>query len=396
MKAPSATRSPLSPRALLPLASLSVLVGLPTALTMPFTGLFLADGVKASPAALGAFLFISPAAGLVASTLLARVSDRRAVRRNLLVIGAVAGATGSALFAVVRSYWVLLAVSVTLLAVSSSLIAQMFAYARQSLERTDSARAPLVISILRTLISLTWVAGPPVGALLVAKTGFGGMFLAATAFYLVVALLAVRLPELGSTGSARPEQRRGGLGVQFAFAAPAFALLQGGSALGVNAMPLFITDVLGGTAGDAGLVLGLCAALEIPLMLGFGVLAVKVDQHRIIVLGAVVALAYQSVMLATDAVWQIAAAQVLSAVVISSVMGIGISYFQAMAPDRPGFATTLYVNTITIGIMVAGPLLGLAQQLGYRTAYLMSLVMSALGVLLLLVSRVKQNGAGSR
>ena len=138
MTVASETRSPMTFRSLVPLASVSVASGLAAALSLPFTALFLTAQVGAGPFELGAFLLISPLAGLVASTVFGRVSDARAVRRNLMVIGGAAGALGSVLFAVLRDYWLLLAVSVTLMAVASSLLAQLFAYARQFAEHTGS------------------------------------------------------------------------------------------------------------------------------------------------------------------------------------------------------------------------------------------------------------------
>lgn len=368
------------------MASVITAVGLAHALAMPFLALFLTTEVGASPVALGAFLLISPLAGLVASTWIGRLSDQRAVRRNLLVAGGLAGAVGSVLFAVLRDYWSLLVVSVTLLALASSLLAQVFAYARQSTERDGSSRAPLVISSLRTLLSVAWVGGPPLAALLLAKLGYAGLYIGSGVFYAVVALITARMPELGGTGDTEVDE---GSRLPFRLVAiptAAFVLMFASQTLGVNAIPLFVTDVLHGTAGDAGLILGLCAALEIPLIMWFGVLAAKMDLRRLVGLGAVVALAYHSVMLSTSSVWHVLAAQVLNAIVISAIMGVGILFFQALAPDRPGFTTTLYTNTITLGAMIGGPLLGLAQQIGYRSAYLMCLVLSAIGLILLVVT----------
>jgi SET family sugar efflux transporter-like MFS transporter len=368
------------------MASVITAVGLAHALAMPFLALFLTTEVGASPVALGAFLLISPLAGLVASTWIGRLSDQRAVRRNLLVAGGLAGAVGSVLFAVLRDYWSLLVVSVTLLALASSLLAQVFAYARQSTERDGSSRAPLVISSLRTLLSVAWVGGPPLAALLLAKLGYAGLYIGSGVFYAVVALITARMPELGGTGDTEVDE---GSRLPFRLVAiptAAFVLMFASQTLGVNTIPLFVTDVLHGTAGDAGLILGLCAALEIPLIMWFGVLAAKMDLRRLVGLGAVVALAYHSVMLSTSSVWHVLAAQVLNAIVISAIMGVGILFFQALAPDRPGFTTTLYTNTITLGAMIGGPLLGLAQQIGYRSAYLMCLVISAIGLILLVVT----------
>lgn len=384
-------RSPLSLRSLLPLAAICVPIGVSGALTMPFLALFLSDEVHVSSTALGVFMLVSPLAGLVASTLLGRLSDARAVRRNILVAGALSGAVGAVAFAFVRNYWVLLAVAVTLTAISSCLLAQMFAYTRQSLERGNSAKAAFGVSIMRTVISVAWVGGPPLAALLVSKTGFEGLYLAASALFLVVAALSARMPELGLRPVAKPVDEDGGpIRRQVVFAAIGLVLLQGASALGVNAMPLFVTTGLGGSTGDAGFVLGLCAALEIPLMLWFGSLAMRFDQHRIVLIGGSVALLYHTAMLLSGNVWHIAAAQVFSATAIAAVMGVGLTYFQSLAPDRPGFATTLYANTLTVGIMLSGPLLGIAQELGYRNAYVMSLSLVVLGVLSLFLGRPRR------
>jgi SET family sugar efflux transporter-like MFS transporter len=375
-------------RSLLPLAAVSASVGLATALALPFMALFLSTEVGAGPVALGTFLLVTPLAALVASTLIGRLSDARAVRRPLLIIGATTGAAGYALFSVLRDYWILLAVSSTLVAVASSLLPQMFAYAKQVLERGGSTKAPLAISSLRTLISVAWVAGPPLAALLVAKTGYTGLFIATALVYTAVAALTLRLPEIIATPTTttidepiKPANRN------IVFAVLAFILIQGAVSLGVVALPLFVTDELHGTTGDAGLILGLCAALEIPLMIGFGVLAMRIDHRRLVGIGAIAALAYHSVMLMTTNVWQVAAAQALNAVVISAAMGVGISYFQTLAPDRPGYATTMFTNSATVAGMLSGPLLGAAQLLSYRAAYGMSLTMSALGLGMLLLVR---------
>ncbi|WP_106614716.1 sugar efflux transporter [Saccharothrix carnea] len=368
---------------------MSLLTGVGYALAGPFLSLFLIKEVQAGPIAVGAFLLVSALASMLVSTLVGRLSDARAIRRTLLVVAGVSGAVGWVLFSVLREYWLLLVVAVTFWAVSSSQIPQMYAYARQLLERSGSAKAPLAMSGLRMTMSIAWVGGPPLGALLIGGGGFTWLFGVSAAIYVVAVLVALAwLPELGPSAAPTHEVApRAGLRREMVLAALAFVLLQGATTVGVTAMPLFVTESLGGTTRDAGLVLGLCAALEIPLMLGFGALALRFN-HRVLVLsGGVVALAYYTIMLLTQATWQVMAAQVLHAVVISAVMGVGISYFQDLAPDRPGYASTLFTNTYKTSAMLTGPLVGLAQHFGYRTAYGMGLVMSVLGLALLLAAK---------
>ncbi|MEU7527044.1 sugar efflux transporter [Saccharothrix sp. NPDC042600] len=381
--------APTAPgRPFVPLLAVSLLTGVGYALAFPFLSLFLVKELGASPFATGAFLLSGAMSSLVVSTLIGRLSDARAVRRNLMVVASLAGATGYALFAVVRNYWLLLVVSIALLSVASVLMPQLFAYARQVLERSGSTRAPLAISALRTMMSVSWVGGPPLAALLIDVSGFVGLFGAAAVICLLGAgVTAFLLDEPGLDEATRGAGGGGGLRRDIAFAAVAFTLLQGASQLGVIAMPLFIADVLHGSTSDAGLVLGLCAALEIPLMLGLGALGMRVDLRRIVLAGGAVALAYYAVMLMTTATWQVLAAQLLHATVISAVMGVGISFFQDIAPDRPGYATTLYTNTMKVSGMLSGPLLALSAVFGYRSAYAIGLVMSVLGVAFLVAAR---------
>ncbi|WP_309110896.1 sugar efflux transporter [Saccharothrix sp.] len=380
--------SALAARPFVPLLTVSLLSGVGYALAFPFMSLFLVKELGASPFATGAFLLCGALSSLVVSTLVGRLSDARAVRRNIMIIASIAGGVGYGLFAVIRTYWLLLLVSVALLSVASALMPQLFAYARQVLERTGSTRASLAISALRTMMSVSWVGGPPLAAVLIDISGFTGLYGAAAVICLLGA--GVTAFTLTEPGSAEPtESTTDGTGPrrEIAFAAAAFALLQGATSVGVVAMPLYITDVLRGSTSDAGLVLGLCAALEIPLMLAFGALGMRIELRRIVLAGGVVAPAYYGVMLTTSTTWQVAAAQVLHATVISAVMGVGITYFQDIAPDRPGYATTMYTNTMKVSGMLSGPLLALSAVFGYRSAYAIGLVMSALGLLFLLATR---------
>ncbi|HUQ60785.1 sugar efflux transporter [Lentzea sp.] len=378
------TSSPLLSRTFLQLSVISVVSGMSMAFALPFNSLFLTSEIGVTPFQLGFFLIASPLASVVASTVMGKLSDGRVQRRYMLAAGGVAGAIGYGLFAVLRDYWFLLGASVVFIAVTSSLLPQLFAYGRQV------SRGPsMVVSVLRTLLSVAWVAGPPVAALLVAKTGWVGLFGATAVLSAGVAVLALLLPvpvaepveeETDEEEAAGPVR-----GTMVAVSA-AFTFMQGSVALAVSGLPLFITTNLGGTAGDAGLTMGLCAALEIPMMLWFGSLANRMSQHRLVLIGAVISLSYHGLMLFTDAVWQVMAAQLLHATVISLVMGVGITYFQSLDPGRPGHATTMFSNTQIVGSMVAGALLGVSQGLGFRWIYGFSFAMCVCGLALLLVA----------
>jgi SET family sugar efflux transporter-like MFS transporter len=438
--------SPLA-RRLLPLALVFVVVGLGSSFVGPFLALFLSDAVHAGPLHTTFFLMVTPLAGIAVAWLVGRASDRRPIRRRLLIAAAAAGLAGCALTAVVRDYWVLLGLTVTVVALSGTLFPQSFAYARQVLHGHDPGRAAFGISGLRTLFSVAWVCGPPLAALVLAARGFGYTYGFAAIMYAAAALTVIAgLPEVpapapkadevetsapapkpgptdgtenpgpsgtvpppkpgptdgtenpGPSGTVPPPkpgptdgtENPGPSGANrglIAFTVAGVAAVQTASTLNVQAMPLFVSTDLGGSVRDAGLVLGLCAALEIPMMLGFGALSTRVPLRRLLLFGALCAIAYEAVATTAGTVWTMATAQLLQAAVISTVGALSIPYMQDLMPRHPGRATTLIVNTFPVGQIVAAPMFGLAQHFGYRLAYGLNLGMSVLGLVLLLAAR---------
>ena len=375
-------------RRLLPLSLVFVVVGLGTSFVGPYLALFLAEGLHAGPVRTTAFLIVAPISGIAISSAIGRLSDRKPIRRQLLIVAALAGAAGALLTAVLRNYWAVLAVTVTLTAIAGSLFPQSFAYARQILQQKDPSRAAFGISALRTLFSVAWVGGPPLAALILAAHGFGWTYGLAGALYLLGALLvATMLPEVPAPVAAAarvhlPQRTPVALFLIIA----SFTVVSTANTLNVQAMSLFVQDDLGGSISEAGLVLGICAAVEIPMMLVLGALTTRIPVRRLIFVGMFCAVAYHAIAATATHVWVLAAAQVLQAMVIATTSALGISYVQDLMPDLPGRATTMVSNTFPIGQVLAAPLFGLAQHFGFRLAYGMNLGLCAAGLLLLIAS----------
>ncbi len=379
-------------RRLLPLALIFVAVGISTSFVGPFLALFLSDAIHAGPVKTTFFLIVAPLSGVLVSWLAGRLSDRRPIRRKLLIAGALAGLAGAAATAFVRDYWVLLALTVTLTALAGTLFPQTFAYARQVLATGDPNRAAMGISGLRTLFSVAWVAGPPLAALVLADRGFAYTYGLAAIMYAVTALIVLRwLPEV-RIPAGRPEHADAPAAVDPArstivLLVAGFTVVQTAMTLGVQAMPLFVSNDLGSSVRGAGLILGLCAALEIPLMLAFGALSTRVPLRRLILFGICCGIVYQAIATAAGSIWVLAGAQVLNAAFIAAVSGLTISYMQDLMPGHPGRATTMITNTFPIGQILAAPAFGLAQQFDFRLAYALNLGLCVLGLLLVLVAR---------
>ena len=80
--------------------------------------------------------------------------------------------------------------------------------------------------------------------------------------------------------------------------------------------------------------------------------------------------------------------QLFNAVFIGIVAGIGMLWFQDLMPGRAGAATTLFTNSISTGVILAGVLQGaLSQSFGHASVYW---VIAAISLLALgLTARVR-------
>lgn len=386
-------------RLLFPLGTVTALVGFGSALTSPFLSVFLSKNLGADPIHSSIFLFLGPLAGVVVATMLGYLSDRRTMRRQLLIIASLAGAVANVVFALIPQYWVLLAVSMTFLAVSGALVPQSYAHARHVLDREGSARVPMAMSVLRTLFSLAWVLGPSLAGILVDTLGFPGLYgLAAVTFVVSALIVLVWLdkdhPESADSGSDQPthelidrvsesEKPSGGMTPSMWLISAGFLVTQCAASLAILILPLFVSENLHGGLDDAGRILGLCAALEIPLIVIFGALASRIETRILVLAGIVMAIGYYVTVIFVHSVWQLAAAQILNACFISTVLGLGITYFQDLMPAFPGQATTLFTNTNRLAAMVAGPIFGVAQLVGYRLAFGICAALCVLGLLIL-------------
>ncbi len=414
MTAPATTQAEASAgdwvRSLAPLGFVATLVGLTGSFITPFLPLFLTQSLHASPGQVSMVLFGTPLAAVVVAWTVGRISDRPGMRRRILLSAASAGIIGFAVYGVWRNYWVLLGSSLTLVAIAGALMPQLFAFGREVVDRQDPSRGPMSMSTLRMMVSLSWAAGAPLGAFVLGLIDFQGLFLATAATHIVIlGVLALFKPQLPAgrqpalpkptspaaepaspaaassaapVGGARRPTKRTLIGTTVAF-----VVVQSVTSLTVTTMPLFISVTLNGSVSSAGFVLGLCAAIEVPLMLLFGSLASRWPVHRLLYVGGAFGMAYCLAVSLAESVWQVALAQVLHACFVCAFGGLGISYFQELMPAAVGRATTLYSNSARMSGMLAGVVFGVVQLAGYRFAYIVAFGLCALGPAILAITR---------
>ncbi|QWA09402.1 sugar efflux transporter [Sodalis ligni] len=344
---------------------IAFLSGIAGALQLPTLSLFLSTDVQARPFMVGLFYTGSAVIGIAVSQFLAGRSDKKGDRKMLIFQCCALGAAGCVLFAFNRNYFVLLIFGVLLTSFGSTANPQLFALAREHADHSGR-ESVMFSSVMRAQVSLAWVIGPPLAFALALGFGFKAMYMMAAATFVVCGglvwmLLPTMRKSLLTTEAVMEAPRRNRRDTLLLFSA--CTLMWTCNCMYLINMPLYLIHELGLPEKMAGIMMGTAAGLEIPTMLIAGYIS-KQYGNRLLMRIAVAAglLFYLGLILFTDAT-ALLLLQLLNAVFIGILAGIGMIYFQDLMPGQAGAATTLFTNTGRVGWIFAGSLAGLISEI---------------------------------
>ncbi|ENJ9154349.1 sugar efflux transporter SetB, partial [Shigella flexneri] len=354
------------------------LTGIAGALQTPTLSIFLTDEVHARPAMVGFFFTGSAVIGILVSQFLAGRSDKRGDRKSLIVFCCLLGVLACTLFAWNRNYFVLLFVGVFLSSFGSTANPQMFALAREHADKTGR-EAVMFSSFLRAQVSLAWVIGPPLAYALAMGFSFTVMYLSAAVAFIVCGVMVwLFLPSMQkelplATGTVEaPRRNRRDTLLLFVIC----TLMWGSNSLYIINMPLFIINELHLPEKLAGVMMGTAAGLEIPTMLIAGYFAKRLGKRFLMRVAAVGGVCFYAGMLMAHSPAILLGLQLLNAIFIGILGGIGMLYFQDLMPGQAGSATTLYTNTSRVGWIIAGSVAGIVAEIwNYHAVFWFAMVM---------------------
>jgi MFS transporter, SET family, sugar efflux transporter len=379
-------------RLLVPSAAL--LWGLQIAFLSPALALILVTLYDASTAQVGWILTVYNASGFVASLLVPSYADRRQdyLRPMLacgvltLILALVLGLTTSLPVAVVA-----LVVVGGPAGVGSSML---YAHLRHS------GAKPADIVNTRAIVSVAWIAGPPLATLIIGAFGNRAILLAIALIAVfgittTAVMIAQRSSARDHDGSPKPAEddyltlRKRAVVLIVA----AFVLLQAGNATVTSIMTVFVTETMRIDVIWAGIALGVAAGLEIPALILIGRLSLRFSSLRLIATGCLAGIAYYVSMAYVTGPAMLIALQPLNAWCFAAIAGVGLTLFQQLIP-RPGLSTGLYTNTRRVGAIVSGPIIALGSTtvLGNRGIFLACGLLTVLA-LVVIATAARQRAA---
>lgn len=367
------------------------MMGVAGALQAPTLSLFLSREVGAQPFWIGLFYTVNAIAGIGVSLWLAKRSDSQGDRRKLIIFCCLMAIGNALLFAFNRHYLTLITCGVLLASLANTAMPQLFALAREYAD--NSAREVVMFSsVMRAQLSLAWVIGPLLAFMLALNYGFTVMFsIAAGIFTLSLVLIAFMLPsvarvELPSENALSMQGGWQDSNVRMLFVAS--TLMWTCNTMYIIDMPLWISSELGLPDKLAGFLMGTAAGLEIPAMILAGYYVKRYGKRRMMVIAVAAGVLFYTGLILFHSRLALMTLQLFNAVFIGIVAGIGMLWFQDLMPGRAGAATTLFTNSISTGVILAGVIQGaIAQSWGHFAVYWIIAVISV--VALFLTAKVK-------
>ncbi|GGZ24953.1 sugar efflux transporter [Streptomyces poonensis] len=385
------------------LIAASAAIGVAGAFVVPTTSLFLTEAVAATPLMVGLFFAARSIAEIGTDMAVGAVSDRLRDRRTILVLTALLNAAGALCYTFLRDYYALLVTGMVFFGLGGACFGQLFAYTRE-LADSRGVDAPFFNGFLRSVTSLAWVVGPPLAFWVIAEWSFTALYAATAGLSLLAAVLCrwgLPRPDkpaadgtTASPASAADEEPSGlrgmfaGVGLPTLLVLGSVVLLLGANAMYQINLPLYVTDELDMSGQFAGLLLGVSAALEIPLLVLAGVWADRLGKRRLMIAAAVCATLFFALLPLAESRPFLLALQPLNSAWAAIALNIPVVMLQDSLPGRPGTASALYSSAFKAGMFLGGLAVGtVATWTGYAQVFWVCAGLTALAGLLVLLLR---------
>ncbi|HLR20209.1 MAG TPA: sugar efflux transporter [Staphylococcus sp.] len=370
-----------------------MLLGMGIAITVPYLVLFATNDLGMTSTQYGLLLALAAISQFIMNTIVARFSDTHHINRKLIIITALfMGAVSFSLYFYIHEIWVFIVMYAVFQGLFAPAMPQMYASARESINASASRdRAKFANAVLRSMFSFGFLFGPLIGALLLSFNGYAGLFTGTVTIILFTLLLQVFFfkdikTNQTATDVNHVEAKAPNMLHDKALFVPflAFILLHIGQWMYTLNMPLFVTNYLKEPEGYVGGLASLCAGLEVPFMVLLGILSSKLTTRTLLMLGGLLGGLFYFSIGVFESLLMMFVGQVFLAIFLAILLGLGISYFQDILPDFPGYASTLFANAMVIG-QLCGNLLGgiMSQWVGLGNVFYVSASAIFLGMILI-------------
>ncbi|WP_228710729.1 sugar efflux transporter [Saccharobesus litoralis] len=350
-------------KAQIPFLVLSLLTGLSSAFITPIMSYFLVDELQVAPFYIGVYTVAVTLTGLVVSQYFGYLADHGVKAKNLYRLAQTAFGLALVVFSISQSFWWVLFAGVVFMSVGAASIPQMLTI---SINWAKSANIDLTAfnSKVRASISLAWILGPAIAFALVGRCGFAASFLVSLiCVVLAISFCSFYVPNQITQNRTKLKQEQQA-NVPLSFYLVAIAVCFGFAAhmMFGSSMPLYVLHELKLPNYLPGLLMGLVAALEIPIMLFSARLSRHIGPAKLMACAFVSAGIFYIGMFYSWQIWQLVCLQIFNALFYGLYAGVGLTLLQSQLEGRTGFSSAFYANSMKVGLMIGTSGTGLIAQ----------------------------------
>ncbi|WP_143081604.1 hypothetical protein [Thioclava dalianensis] len=317
------------------------------------------------------------------------LADQRANRRGIALCTSAMVILASALVLAGDNATFFIIANALILPLSASIFGQLFALARLAASIHPERDRPAILSTLRALFALPWLAVLPIWAV-VFDHGARLTVIYPVTLTLGIAIFALVLVFWPRDGATRWPDPKSGLtfrrslqemaNLPILSRVVALGAINGAVMLYLVVMGLVFAATPGRGAGDTALYAGIMAGLEVPFMLALPALIGRVERTALIWIGAAlyaIHLAFLPLLAPTPYVWLLTVPGAAGgAVVLTQPM----AYLQDLLSNRPGAGASLMALQKLAGDAFSAAMFALGTALaGYELAAASGAIVAVIG-----------------
>ena len=366
--------------------TLSLLTGLVGAFVNPIMIYFLVEELQTEPMYIGVYTVSLTISGLIISQWLGTMADKGFSSRKMYLLATSGMVLALLVYSQTTSFTVVVLAGVSLMAFGSAAMPQMLTISRQW-ANNNKVNAGSFNGQIRACISLAWVIGPPIGYMLVGAYGFTSSFLVAIFFGVVSLLFVIFLvPEQNIQCVKNQQQAQTKIPISFWFLTIAVVLGSTSNIIYSSSLPLYTINELGLPRYVPGLLMGVVACIEIPIMLFSNKLSKNIPKKTLMMSGFCFAMFFYLGIYHASQLWQFIVLQLANAVFYGFYAGLGLTLLQEQLPTRIGFTSAVYSNGIKVGLMFGSTATGIiAQYVNFQSANLAAAVVALLALIVMMM-----------
>ncbi|MEP3045290.1 MAG: MFS transporter [Roseibium sp.] len=359
---------------------------------IPMMSFFIVEGLGVEPWKIGIYTGAVLTLTLLTNRWAGERIDHGFPVRKLLLISISAYIAGTSFLTQTDSFLTLVAIFAPLMSLSNMGSGTIFTFGRLYAQRTDLDIAR-VNSWLRMAISLAWMVGPALSFILVAEFGFKVAFICAAALGFLNLLLWHIVVPRDFKAIAKEKKPTDADPINWGLVIAAIICLGFAitNILFVYAMPLFFVKETGLPGSTPGISLTVKCLTEIFMIFAAVRLAEKIGVRTVLLLAALLGAISMILFSQVTSLWHVVTISVLEGTYYGLFAGLSITFVQSFAPDKPGRATAVYMNSLFAGGLIGSVGMGLiASAADFKTVLYVAAGVS-LSAFVVLLATLKVN-----